>query len=151
MTDAMRPTESGEFVAGPALTPSAPLLAWLQQQGRDKQVRLPVVITFGNPGRFSIGSAHVGVAAGAPPADAIRLKLDGTTLGVSLVDRVRGKCADKKQMTCVLWLDGTWGPLMEGGGPFGAGDSDDGRHPFTVRAVGDVVDPATATTAFVSR
>lgn len=143
-------THDPDLVPGPALTPSAPLLAWLQQQNRDTKLRLPVVITFGNPGRFSIGSAHVGVEPGPAPDDAIKLKLDGTGLSVSLVDQVRSKCPDKKTMTCVLWVDGIWGPRIEGGGPLGGGDSGD-RHPFAVIAVGDVVDPASATTAFVSR
>lgn len=146
----MSATSDSDYVPGPALTPSAPLLAWLQQQGREKAVRLPVVITFANAGRFSIGSAHVGVAPGAAPADAINLKLDGSGLSVALVEQVRSRCTDKKQMSCALWLDGIWGPRIEGN-PLGGGASDGDRHPFGVIAVGDVVDPASARTAFVAR
>lgn len=143
-------TSSSDLTPGPALTPSAPLLAWLQEQGRETRLRLPVVISFSNPGRFAVGSAHVGTEPGPAPDDAIKLKLDGTGLSVSLVEQVRARCPDKKTMTCVLWLDGIWGPRIEGGGTLGGGDPGD-RHPFAVIAVGDVVDPATATTAFSSR
>jgi hypothetical protein len=148
--DAMPPeSSSSDFVPGPALSPSGPLLEWLKSQGREKRIRIPVVITFANPGRFSIGSAFIGTTPGAAPADAIQLKLDGSSLGVSLVDRVRQKCADKKQMSCALWLDGIWGPRIEGD-PLGSSSDSGDRHPFGIISVGDVVDPASASTAFVS-
>lgn len=145
----MSASSASDFVPGPALTPSAPLLAWLQEQGRDKRLRLPVVITFANAGRFSIGSAHVGVAPGEAPGDAINLKLDGSGLSIALVDQVRTRCSDKKQMSCALWLEGVWGPRIEGN-PLGSAPDGD-RHTFGVIEVGDVVDPASAQTAFVTR
>jgi len=159
-------TDSTEMTAGPPLSPSGPLLTWLAGHGGAdrKLLRLPVVITFSNPGRFAIGTAFVGTAAGDPPADAILLKLDGTGLSVGLVEQVRNRCADNSQMTCVLWLDGLWGPRIDapfGGGPGGPGPggpggpgpgaAEPGRHPFAVVAVGEVVDPATAITAFVEK
>jgi hypothetical protein len=153
------PTESdamsSSFVPGPALSPSEPLLAWLEASaagGERKVLRLPVVLNFANPGRFSFGSCWIGTQPAepgvGPPADAVLIKPDSTALSVSLVNQVKQKCGDKT-LTCVLWLDGFWGPMVEGAPttPQPAGTTM--RWPFAVVEVGDPVDAATATTGFV--
>lgn len=143
---------SSSFQPGPALSPSEPLLAWLQSsvQGDERKLlRLPVVVNFANPGRFSFGACWVGTqAATSAPPDAVLLKLDGTGLSVSLVDQVKQKCGDKA-MTCVVWLDGLWGPRIEGGPQTPQPPGTPARHPFAVVEVGDPVDAAKATTGFV--
>lgn len=145
---------SSSFQPGPALSSSEPLLAWLHASaagGQRKLLRLPVVINFANPGRFSFGACWIGTQPAAPgaspPADAVLIKPDSTGLSVSLVDQVKQKCGDKA-MSCALWLDGEWGPRVEGGpvAPAAAGPT---RWPFAVVAVGEIVDPAKATTGFV--
>ncbi len=138
---------TSSFVPGPPLSPSGPLLTWLQAHGGEprKLLRLPVVVTFSNPGRFAIGRAWIGGApADAPPADAVELRLDDTGLKVSLVEHVRARCADDEAMSCALWLDGLWGPRVAGD-PFGGGalpGAGPARWPFAVVEAGDVVDPA---------
>jgi hypothetical protein len=150
--DAM--STSSSFQPGPALSPSAALLAWLQASaagGDRKLLRLPVVINFANPGRFSFGVCWIGTEpakpGGGPPDDAVLIKPDSSGMSVSLVDQVKQKCGDKV-MSCALWLDGLWGPLVEGGpqAPPAAGPT---RWPFAITAVGDVVDPAATTTGFL--
>lgn len=145
---------TNSFVPGPALSPSEPLLAWLEasaQGGERKLLRVPVVINFANPGRFSFGVCWIGTEPAkpgeSPPADAVLLKLDGTGLSVSLVEQVKQKCGDKA-LSCALWLDGLWGPRVEGG-PVAPPQPGPPRHPFAVVEVGDAVDAATATTGFV--
>ncbi len=150
----MTASAPASFVPGPALSPSEPLLAWLQASGGEsrKLLRLPVVITFSNPGRFAIGTAYIGTApaapGSAPPADAILLKLDGAGLSVALVEQVRAKC--ETAMSCALWVDGLWGPRIGsdplGGMPAPAGPT---RWPFAVVEVGDAVDAAATTTGFI--
>ncbi len=147
---------SSSFVPGPALSPSEPLLAWLQasvQGDQRKLLRLPVVINFANPGRFSFGMCWVGTEPATPgvgpAADAVLLKLDGTGLSVSLVDQVKQKCPDKA-LSCVLWLDGLWGPRIEGGPQAPPVAGAPARWPFAVVDVGDAVDAAAATTGFVN-
>ncbi|MBZ0231157.1 MAG: hypothetical protein K8M05_02330, partial [Deltaproteobacteria bacterium] len=110
---------SNSFVPGPSLSPSEPLLAWLQasaQGGERRLLRLPVVVNFANPGRFSFGVCWIGTEpatpGASPPADAVLLKLDGTGLSVSLVEQVKQKCGDKA-LSCALWLDGLWGARVE--------------------------------------
>ena len=145
---------SSSFQPGPALEPTDKLLAWLQSFGGEprKLLRLPVVVNFANPGRFAFGMCWVGTQPATPgvgpSADAVLLKLDGTGLSVSLVDQVKQKCPDKA-LSCVLWLDGLWGPRVEGGPSVPQPAGAPARWPFAVVAVGDAVDAATTTTGFV--
>jgi hypothetical protein len=147
VSDAM----TSSFVPGPALSPSEPLLAWLQASvsGTDRKLlRLPVVINFANPGRFSFGNCWIGTdAAATPPADAVLIKPDSTALSVSLVEQVKQKC--EKTLTCVLWLDGLWGPAVEGAPATPQPPGTPTKHPFAVMSVGEVVDAASTTHGFV--
>jgi hypothetical protein len=152
VSDAM----TSSFQPGPALSPPEPLLAWLQSSaagGNRKLLRVPVVINFANPGRFSFGQCWIGTAAATPgvgpPADAVLLKLDGTGLSVSLVEQVKQKCGEQKQLSCVLWLDGLWGPRVEGGPAVAPTPDAPPRWPFAVVEVGDAVDAASTTHGFV--
>lgn len=111
------------FEDGPAVDPAAPLLAWLSA-GRGRVVQLPVTVAFDDEFRLGVARAWVG-----PESGGLRLKLDDTAMGVSLLDRLRAACPPGP--TCRVWLEGTWGPLMDGMPDFG--DSDPGRHDFTVR------------------
>jgi hypothetical protein len=147
--DAM--STSSSFQPGPALSPSEPLLAWLQNSaagGDRKLLRIPVVINFANPGRFSFGACWIGTEPAAPgasaPADAVLIKPDSTGLSVSLVDQVKQKCGDQV-MSCALWLDGLWGPRIDGAPQAPQPPGTPTRWPFAVVEVGDIVDPASTT------
>jgi hypothetical protein len=63
--------------------------------------------------------------------------------------RRRQKCGDTKALSCVLWLDGLWGPRIEGGPPAAPEPAGPTRYPFAVVEVGDAVDAATTTTGFI--
>ncbi|MBW2254949.1 MAG: hypothetical protein JRI25_10180 [Deltaproteobacteria bacterium] len=124
-----------QFVDGPALSPSADLVAWFEGDGAGKLVQLPVVVT---PSPLGLASGHVGVLPEPPGADALLLKLDDTAMGVSLADKIRGDCPAGQ--ACVIWVEGIWGatvampdmpamPSMDGPGGPAATD----KHPFSVR------------------
>lgn len=142
----MTPAPTVAFEDGPSIADPAALLAWLDttKAGR-RLVQLPVVVEFGPLG---VQRAWIGNVAGAPADGAAMLKLDDTAMGVPLLDHLRRVCPTP---TCAVWLEGTWGPVMEVGGmpalslPGFAGPP---RHDFAVRRLVGLAD-ATATTARV--
>ncbi len=97
------------MVPGPPLTPADELLEWLESQGK-KTLRLPVVVHF-SEGRLGIARAYVAVSPGREKG-ALKVGLDDTALGISLLDRLRDRCAPSVDF-CAVWLDGTWGRLIE--------------------------------------
>jgi hypothetical protein len=88
------------FERGAAITPSADLLAWLDQQG-SRQVRLPMTLVLSSSG--SVATATIGV--GGEP-DPIVVELSDLGMGLSLKDRLRKVC--KPGATCTVWLVGKW-------------------------------------------
>ena len=129
------PMTDAPFTDGPAVTPPDALLAWLESEGADKTLRLPVVVSVSPLGVTG------GVVATSPPdapEAALALKLDDGAMATSLQQHLARVCPG--ETTCAVWLEGTWGPnvampaLPGPGGPGGptAGPK---RHPFAVRAV----------------
>ncbi|MEU6453325.1 hypothetical protein [Streptomyces sp. NPDC047065] len=144
---------SRTFVPGPPVSPSGPLLAWLNDAADTnprRLVRLPVVVRF-DPKRLGIVAGAVGTGPGGDgDRDAIRLTLNDRAMGVPLADRVRAHCPTGED-ACAVWLDGYWGlpdgafsqegqPDPEGGvravfSPVSVGDSvAAGQRPEDVRA-----------------
>jgi len=129
----MKPYPATTYVAGPSLTPTAPLLAWLDAH-RDTRIKVPVVIRL-LPPRHGIETSYLGATDAPPAADAVHVHLSDSKLGVSLLDHVAHKC--KGQRVCVLWLEGRWGgddelPPTPPGPPL---------HPFSLYRVHDPVEP----------
>jgi len=87
------------FERGAAITPSADLLAWLDQQTRP--VRLPMTLVLSATG--GVATATIGVN-GEP--DPITVELSDLGMGLSLKDRLRKVC--KPGGTCTVWLVGKW-------------------------------------------
>jgi len=112
-----------QFVEGPALSPSADLVAWFEGAGAGKLVQIPVVVT---PSPLGLSSGHIGVRPEPPGADAVPLNLVDTAMGVSLADKIRGDCPDGQ--ACVIWVEGIWGANVPDD-PFAPPD----QHPFSVR------------------
>jgi len=113
------------------LTPSTNLLTWLGEQA-GAHLKLPVRLQFADEHRLALGPAHVGGWA-EPGPESLALTLDDTALGISLLDRVRDLCPEG-DLTCALWLEGSWGPLI--------GESDPAKPTLAVREVGALVDRA---------
>jgi hypothetical protein len=88
------------FVRGAATEPKEALLAWLAVQGRDRRLRLPVVLARGAVW-FSLRGARVG---GGP--DPLTIRIDDAALGVGLADRARQACGDAAM--CAMWVEGFW-------------------------------------------
>ena len=104
------------WLAGPAVRPADELLDWLGRNAKDpdgkrRRFRLPVVVSFEDPHRVTLGSAFVGVSLESSGHDA--LTLDDGALGISLLERL-GELCPEKRASCALWLEGYWGPLVEG-------------------------------------
>jgi hypothetical protein len=88
------------FERGAAITPSAELVAWLDQQGK-RLVRLPVTLVLSATG--SVATATIGVNGEADP---IGFQVSDLGMGLSLKDRLRKVC--KPGGTCTVWLVGSW-------------------------------------------
>lgn len=104
------PEPERTFVDGPTIEPPDKLLAWLDSTAAGeprRRVRLPVVVHFTSSHRIGLDGGHIGVSPAIAPG-AIRVSLDDTAMGVSLLDRVRDACPDEKQTDCAVWLEGTW-------------------------------------------
>ncbi len=127
------------FVAGPRITPTAELLAWLQTPAQPRRrIRLPVVVEFDELG---IRDCFVG-----DDDDRLAIRIDDTALGISLVDRLRG---DHPGGRCVVWLEGYWGALVSGGPELP--EQGEKRWPFAVLGQPEAIaDLAQAATAFVA-
>ncbi|MDP2304938.1 MAG: hypothetical protein Q8P18_02810 [Pseudomonadota bacterium] len=129
----LTPPPARTFDDGPAVADPAAVLTWLDA-GRGRRVQLPVVVQFDDQHRLAVTGASIG-AGGVP------LKLDDTAMGIALIDQLRTLCPPGP--ACTVWLEGTWGPLMEGMPDFGT-DAGPARHDFAVRRVVGLAD-ATAT------
>lgn len=111
------------FERGPAVAPSAELVAWLDAHA-DRVLRVPVTITLGPGG--SIQGAVIGVNGEPGP---VVVELSDLQMGISLKDRLRKVC--KGGGACAVWLIGRWSA---------------GSALLNVRALdGAVAEPAAAT------
>ena len=132
------PQPPTDFVPGPALTPTGALLTWLEATRSPvrRRLRIPVRIRFSD---HRLGLAGAVLAVGEPPKDALRLSLDDSALGISLLERLRHRCPPATPV-CAIWLEGAWGPLLSGPTGLPAPKA----HPFAVRGVGALVAPGDA-------
>lgn len=121
---------------GPAIVPSSALHAWLDDHN-GTMIRLPVVV---EAEVLGLGASWIGTSTADPTADAIRLFLDDSAMGIGVSDHLRTLCG-QPPVRCVVWLDGFWGatiplpnPMLSLGDVEGAPSS-----PFSVRNVAGVV------------
>lgn len=98
----MTPEPKRTFADGPSLSEQEALRSWLakqvDEQGKPKRVRLPVLVKRGSQPGGVEKKGFVGDEKG------LALELDDSALGVSLADRYRQYC--KEADACVLLLDG---------------------------------------------
>ncbi|MFN3200584.1 MAG: hypothetical protein ACE366_19450 [Bradymonadia bacterium] len=121
-----RPAPPIEYVDGPSIEPET-LKAWLEKEVKpSQQIKLPIVITLEVLGVRSamVSGDPSGASKGMP------IKLDDSTMGISLMDHLRSKCP-KDAKVCGIWIEGLWGGLM-------AGLSADPSSTLVIRKVGDV-------------
>ena len=89
------------FARGPAVTPSAKLVAWFERQIKNNEksyFRVPLVLKQGQVG-FSLRGARIGAAAGA-----LEVYANDTALGIGLANRAVTHCKDRK--ICAIWVEG---------------------------------------------
>ena len=84
--------------------PACARVAWLDSQGPDRLVRMPVTIHF-RPDGLGIDRGTVGE---------LDLRLDDTRLGVSLMDHARQ--ASPERSSVALHLEGHWQGVKDGRG-----------------------------------
>ena len=82
-----------------SIYPADQLLAWLEQN-KDKEVRLPVLVTF-RPNRMNVKSATVG-----DQPDALAIKAADNTMAVPIAGKWGQFCGSGD--TCMLILQGIW-------------------------------------------
>lgn len=125
------------FARGPAVSPASDLLAWFEGEGKDKKVRVPLVIV---PDPLGLGKGYIAPSAATPEADGLLVKIDDTGMSVGLADRIRNDCP--YDQPCAIWVEGTWGALLSGGPMGGPGlggpdlsafETGPKKHPFSVR------------------
>ncbi|MFK7927674.1 MAG: hypothetical protein AB8H79_05780 [Myxococcota bacterium] len=130
------PPSSPLWVAGPSLTSSSDLLAWLNGDGAGKTIDLPIQVVVGPLG---ISKAQLAPPGRTADDTGLLLKLDDTRMGISLKDRLRDTCSSTD--SCWVWLRGSWGATVTGpgGGPSLGGPSMPSTgptaHPFSVYKV----------------
>lgn len=98
-----KPTGSGSFVRGAAVSPAAALITWLDAQKLGDQprlLRLPVVLQRGQTG-FSTRGAKIGGGA-----DAVEIYVNDAALGIGVAQQARSLCPTEP--TCAVWLEGYW-------------------------------------------
>jgi len=110
------PEEPKQFVPGPAIRPTGPLLRWLNEtvppaSGPPTRVRLPVIIPWSQDD-LSIEEAFIGTG-GRVDAETMFLRLDDSMMGISLLERVHERCS-KPGTVCAVWLEGYWGSRLPG-------------------------------------
>jgi hypothetical protein len=104
------PEPPRNFVDGPPIEPPDQLLKWLETTASAEprpRIRLPVVVRFSNQHRIGLDGGHIGVSPAALPG-VISVTFDDTSMGISLLDRVRHACPEATETTCAVWLEGTW-------------------------------------------
>lgn len=127
------------FSEGPAVSPASALLAWLEGEGAGRTVRVPVVVV---PSPLGLASGYIAASVEVPESEGLAVRLDDSTLGVSLADRLRDDCA--YDVPCAIWVEGVWGSplgMPDFGGPLSMGPK---RHPLTVRDYAGKVEGAAA-------
>jgi hypothetical protein len=145
----LTPQPPKRFEAGPALLPKAALLDWLARQGAPDGgpkpwLRVPVWIHFKDAHRLAIKEARLAAREGQ--ADTLRLSLDDSAMGISLMDQLRQLCPSSAT-GCGVWLEGTWGKLLPLGPEPDASQVD--VWTLAVRRVHALIAPEEAATARV--
>ncbi len=140
----MQSRKPSTFVPGPASSPPGALLEWLNQSLAGsrprRRVRLPVAVHFEDSYRLGYGPVYVGTSPGGGDG-AIHLELDDTGLSNALLTTLAEQTPESEE-ACVLWLEGYWGPLMDGLPDFdlpGFEPAGPKRWPFAVLAVGEAI------------
>ena len=82
-----------------SIYPADQLLAWLEQN-KDKEVRLPVLVTL-KPNKMNVASATVG-----DKPDALAIKAADNTMAVPIAGKWGQFCSSGD--TCMLLLQGVW-------------------------------------------
>ena len=82
-----------------SIYPADQLLAWLEQN-KDKEVRLPVLVTL-KPNKMNVGSATVG-----DKLEALAIKVADNTMAVPIAGKWGQYCSGGD--TCMLVLQGVW-------------------------------------------
>ncbi|MGC6516061.1 MAG: hypothetical protein ACON4N_16350 [Myxococcota bacterium] len=122
------------FVNGPSVEPASDLRVWLDRNG-GRLLQLPVVVEWSG---MDVGQAWLGMTGADPVANAVRIQLDQSALGIGLAVRLRSLCGNAPAR-CVVWLQGYWGSTVDLPGPLGFDrpSEADGiqEHPFSVRMV----------------
>ena len=125
------------MVEGPSITPSAPLLSFLEgTQKSRKRLRLPVLVRFRDAAHSGVEKAFIGVSEASLGPDPIELALSDLAMGIPLIDHLRRQCP-KDALTCAAWLEGDWGTT------FPPGEKQQGpARAFSVVRFHETIDPA---------
>jgi hypothetical protein len=89
-----------------------------------------VVLLFASEPPLRIDDAFLGSADAPASVEAVRLRLNDAAMGISLRDRLRGRCPPESTR-CAVWLEGAWGAQPLGDEPEVA-DGGPKRWPFAV-------------------
>ena len=124
-----------------AIDLSSELKEWLDvnaktPDGKRTRFLLPVYLQFADAYRLEFSRTVVAVSP-EQVEQALELKLEDGAMGVSLMDSVLKLCPEG-QTSCVVWLEGYWGHLLEM--PPGVGTPT--GSPFSVLRVDHVYDTA---------
>lgn len=106
MAGNMTPYRDVTWKKGAPVLPKAALVAWLDALGPKTLVRLPVVVRFRPDG--------LGLDGGT--AGELELRLNDSSLGVSLMDHARQ--ASPERSSVALHLEGHWRGMQDGRGEF---------------------------------
>ena len=98
------PEEPKQFVPGPAIRPSGPLLRWLDETV-GMRVRLPVIVRWPLPHHYGFG-AFIGTVKRVDD-ETIYLNLIDLRMGFSPFDHMHQRCS-KSETACAVWLEGYW-------------------------------------------
>jgi len=110
MSTTMAPFPDVAFTDGPTL--DDPGLRGQLAASSGRLLRLPVVVEFDDEYRLAVRRAWLGTGAADPAPSALQLKLDDTSMGVSLLDSLRAACPPGPR--CAVLVDATWGPVLSG-------------------------------------
>ena len=149
----MNPTPTIQYTQGPPLQPAEALVSWLQgaaSPGQDPKpfIRLPVVIRFEDSLKLGIHEAWIGGSDAEIGEGSVALRLDDTGMSVGVLDHILDRIP-AEDVHCVVWLEGTWGPLVDLPMPQIPGEPPDTRDVFAVRRVGEMVTPGQGTHAHI--
>ncbi len=97
------------FVAGPGLDDPTALLRWLDGLPGGTMLRLPIAMERSPDGLAAVGRAWVGATTADPGGRTLEVRLDATTLGMTLADHLAPHWPAGAARV-VLLVRGFWGP-----------------------------------------